>query len=43
MKFNGSRNNFPKITNGEYVINLDAFKSAGAHQIDLYVNNNNVT
>ena len=41
-KFNGvySRINLPKITNGTYVINFDAFKSKGTHQIDLYVNGN---
>ena len=41
-KFNGvySRINLPKITNGTYVINLDAFKSKETHQIDLYVNGN---
>ena len=41
-KFNGvySRINLPKITNRTYVINLDAFKSKGTHQIDLYVNGN---
>ena len=32
-KFNGvcSRINLPKITNGTYVINLDAFKSKETH------------
>ena len=32
-KFNGvySRINLPKITNGTYVINFDAFKSKGTH------------
>ena len=37
-------NNLPKIKDGEYVINLDEYKSIGAHWIALYVsNNNNVT
>ena len=38
-----SRNNLPKIKDGEYVINLDDYKSIGTHWIALYVNNNNVT
>ena len=38
-KFNGvcSRNNLPKIKDGAYVINLDAFKSIETHWIALYV------
>ena len=44
-KFNGvySRNNFPKIKDLAYVINLDEFKSIRTHWIALYVNDNNVT
>ena len=43
--FNGvySRNNLPKIKDGEYVINLDEFKSIGTHWIAVDVNNNNLT
>ena len=42
-EFNGvySRNNLPKIKNGQYVINFDEFKSIGTHWIALYVNGNN--
>ena len=42
-KFNGvfSRNNLPKIKHGANLINLDAFKSIGAHWTALYVNGNN--
>ena len=41
-KFNGicSRNKLPKIKDGEYVINLDEYKSIGTHWIALYVNGN---
>ena len=44
-KFNGvySRNNFPEIKDGEYVINLDQYKSIGTHWIVLSVNAKNVT
>ena len=44
-KFNSvySRNNFLKIKDEAYVINLDDFKSIGNHWIALYVNNNNAT
>ena len=35
-----SRSNLPKIKDGEYVINLDDYKSIGTHWIALYVNNN---
>ena len=44
-KFNGvySRNNLPKIVDGEYVKNLDEYKSIKTHWIALYVNGNNVT
>ena len=43
--FNGiySRNNLPKIKDGEYIINLDEFKSIGTNWIAVDVNNNNVT
>ena len=39
-KFNGvySRNSFPKIEVGTYVINLDKYKSKAIHQIALYLN-----
>ena len=41
-KFNDvySRNNFPKIKNGVYTINLDEYKSIVTHCIALYVNSN---
>ena len=44
-KFNGvySRNNLPKIVDGEYVKNLDEYKLIKTHWIALYVNGNNVT
>ena len=44
-KFNGvySRNNLPKIKNGEYPINLDEHESVGTHWIAFHVNNNNAT
>ena len=44
-KFNGvySRNNCPKINDRAYAINLDEFKSIGAHWIALFVNDNNGT
>ena len=43
-KFNGvySRNSLPKVKDGAYVINLDEYKSTGAHWIALYVNGSNV-
>ena len=43
-KFNGvySRNNLSKIKDEAYVINLDEYKSIGAHWIALYVNANNI-
>ena len=42
-KFNGVclRNNFLKIKDGAYVINLDESKSIGTHWIALHVNGNN--
>ena len=44
-KFNGvySKNNLPKIKDGEYVLNLDGSKLIGTHWITLYVNNNSLT
>ena len=44
-KFNGvcSTNNFSKIKDGTYIINLDEFESIGTHRIALYVNAENVT
>ena len=41
-KFNSvySRNNFPKIKDGAYVINHDEHESIGTHWIALYVNGN---
>ena len=45
-RFNGvySRDNLPnKITDGEYVINLDEYSDIGTHWIALYALNNNVT
>ena len=44
-KFNGaySRNNWPKIKGGAYIINLDEYESVGTHWIALNVNDNNVT
>ena len=38
-----SRNNLSKIKDGEYIINLDEYKSIGTHWIALYGNDNNVT
>ena len=38
-----SRNNLPKIKDGEYLMNLDEFKSIGIHSIALYVNGNSAT
>ena len=45
FNFNGaySRNKLPKIKDGAYVINLDAFKSIGIHLIALHANNSNIT
>ena len=44
-KFNGvySRNNFPKIKDGAYVINFVGYKSIGTHWIALYMNAENAT
>ena len=38
-----SRNNLPKIKDGEYVINLDEYKSIRTHWIARYMNGDNVT
>ena len=37
-----SRNNFAKIKDGTYLINLDDFKSIGTHWLALYVKGNNI-
>ena len=37
-----SRNNLPKIKDGEYIINLDAYKLIETRWIALYVNGNNI-
>ena len=37
-----SRNNLPKIKDGEGLINLDKYKSIETHWISLYVNENNI-
>ena len=44
-KFDGvySRNNFSKIKDGAYIINLDEYKSIGTHWIALYLNDKNLT
>ena len=44
-KFNGvyAKNNLSKIKDGAYIINLDQYESIGTHQIELYVNAENVT
>ena len=44
LKFNDvySRNNSPKIKDGEYAINLAEFKSIGSQWIVLYMNGNNI-
>ena len=34
---------YSKINHGEYVINLDKYKSIGTHWIALNVNSNNVS
>ena len=42
-RFNGvySRDNFPKIKDGVYVINLDEYSDIGTHWVALWVNNSN--
>ena len=44
-RFNGiySRNDLPKIQDGEYVINLDEYELIGVHSIDFYANIDNLT
>ena len=44
-RFNGvySRDNFEKIKDGAYLINLDEYSDIGTHWVALYVQNNNVT
>ena len=44
-RFNGVyfRDNLPRIRDRVYVINLDEYSNIGAHWIDLYVQNNNIT
>ena len=44
-RFNGvySRNNFKKIKDGAYVVNLDEYSDNGTHWITLYIQNNDVT
>ena len=44
-KLNGvySRNDWSKIKDGTYIINLDEYESIGTHWIALYVNAKNVT
>ena len=41
-RFNGvlSRNNLPKIKDGEYVINLDVKNSKGIHWVSLFIDRN---
>ena len=43
-KFNDvySRDNLPKIKDGEYVINLDVHSDVGTHRIALYIQKNDV-
>ena len=45
LKLNGvySRNNFPKIKDGEYVINLDEYISIGNHWVAINVKNDVAT
>ena len=44
-RFNGlySRDNLPKIKDGDYVINLDEYSDIGTHWVSLYIDNNDVT
>ena len=37
------RDNFPKIKDGAYIINLDEYSIIGTNWIALYVKNNDVT
>ena len=38
-----SRNNYSKIKDGAYIINLEEYESIGTHWIALYANAKNVT
>ena len=38
-----SRHNLPKIMDGAYTMNLDAYDSIGCHWTILYMNGDNVT
>ena len=38
-----SRDNWPKIKDGAYVINLDEYSDIGTHWVALYMSNNDVT
>ena len=38
-----SRNNFKKIKDRAYVVNLDEYSDNGTHWITLYIQNNDVT
>ena len=44
-RFNGvySRDNLPKIKDGDYVINLDEYSDIGTHSVTLYLDNTDVT
>ena len=44
-RFSGvySRDNLPKIKDGEYVIYLDEYSDIATHWVALYVHNNDVT
>ena len=44
-RFNGvySRDNLPKIKDGDYVINLDEYSDIRTHWVALYLQNNDVT
>ena len=44
-KFNGVqvKNNFSKIKDAVFIINLDEYESIGTHWMALYANDNNVT
>ena len=43
-RFNGvfSRDNLPKIKDGDYILNLDEYSDIRTHQIALYVSNKSV-
>ena len=44
-RFNGvySRDNLPKLKDGDYVINLNEYSDIGTHLVALFVHNNDVT